>query len=340
MTAEALSRPPPQTQEEGEAPESTSELAPPQDDDDRLWTSFLPLYDACAEDDDNARHRATTTPDESSSTTYPSSKPQWWRRIAGRRGTKAQRAAVARLSASGHVLPKIPYDARLDPACSCVLDDVDTSSAERRRWPEVWLELGFGNGANLLANARRRPDLLYVGAELYQPGVGNLCLRLEEGRKEQEEERRLTLDTNSTNNALTTTTSPPIYSNVRIHPGDGTKLLRSLATSSLTAVSVTFPDPFCNEHQEKWRILQRDTIHELRRVLTKQQQGGGRFLLATDVEEYDAWTRKSFQAERGWRELTDGMPDREEWLPVVSVYEAKGLREGRRTWLQCWEVVS
>ena len=41
---------------------------------------------------------------------------------------------------------------------------------------------------------------------------------------------------------------------------------------------------------------------------------------------------------RHWKEVTP-TPDRSSWLPVVSYYEQKGIDEGRKTMLQCWEKI-
>ena len=39
-----------------------------------------------------------------------------------------------------------------------------------------------------------------------------------------------------------------------------------------------------------------------------------------------------------WKEVTP-TPNRSSWLPVVSYYEQKGIDEGRKTMLQCWEKI-
>ena len=48
------------------------------------------------------------------------------------------------------------------------------------KYQQIWLEIGFGSGDNLLANARNRPDVLFVGSEIHQPGVGTVLRRMEE----------------------------------------------------------------------------------------------------------------------------------------------------------------
>ena len=57
------------------------------------------------------------------------------------------------------------------------------------------------------------------------------------------------------------------YSNVRIHGGDGYKLLSKIPNSSLAAILVTFPDPFPKEDEKEWRLVQVQTLLEFHRVL-------------------------------------------------------------------------
>ena len=40
--------------------------------------------------------------------------------------------------------------------------------------PDVWLEIGFGAGEHLLAQARRHPDVGFIGCEPYVNGVAAL----------------------------------------------------------------------------------------------------------------------------------------------------------------------
>mmetsp|Transcript_27687 Transcript_27687/g.57824 ORF Transcript_27687/g.57824 Transcript_27687/m.57824 type:complete len:184 (-) Transcript_27687:22-573(-) len=152
---------------------------------------------------------------------------------------------------------------------------------------------------------------------------------------------------------LPSSRQPPSCQNIRILPGDGIKLLTHLPTNYLDVVLVTFPDPWPRECHVQWRVVQREVVREMHRVL----KPFGRVYVATDAECFDAWTREKFQQESSssssscdlvdggdngittahhWNELVP-CPDRASWLPVVSYYEQKGLDEGRSTMLQCWQ---
>ncbi|KAL3791880.1 hypothetical protein HJC23_010740 [Cyclotella cryptica] len=324
---------------------------------------------------------------------YRSRKPKWWTQLAGRRGTRAQRQAIHRLTQHGYCIPKeiltefsrmnnrskrisepneprntcnetangfgLPNDSWkrrwwnralsiLDPTHNLPeIHYINTSPRDMvqknytdkfqemvdfknilpdREYKEKWLEIGFGNGDNLLANARARNHILFMGSEIHQPGIGALAQKIEHG---------LTKDT--------------AVDNIRIIPGHGIKLLSHLPDNYLDVILITFPDPWPRDIHARWRVIQTETIQEMKRVLSSD----GRVFVATDDKCFDSWAREIFtkgsfgvpmehekhlpkEEQRVWKELIP-CPTREEWLPAVSYYERKGINEGRRTMLQCWE---
>ena len=272
------------------------------------------------------------------SLSYNGHKPKWWKNLCGK-ATKSQKRAMTEILRD-YQLPRTPYGSFLNwkeifPACS-----------------EIWLELGFGRGENLLALAHRKSrNTAFVGAEIHQPGVGTICQRMQEAIRESiywSDYVAYSAVLDPHHHDSTTTTDAPIanddfrdmqgdaYSNVRIYVGDGVKLLPYISSSSLTAVLVTFPDPFPREQQKQWRLIQTATIVEMHRIL----KTGGRLFLATDHEGYHDWTHSVINIlnqEKTRFILVDPCPDRVEWLPAISRYEHKGWDEGRITRLSCWQ---
>ena len=287
-------------------------------------------------------------------------KPLWWRRQAGRRGTKSQRAALRRMEELGYVLEKKKYKPGVEgysivdlfakrPGQNAMSDDdgkedMDVVASEK----EYWLEIGFGRGENILTNAQLHPDRCYIGADVHQPGACTILGRMEEGIKSGKYWDGATMfsteakqDNDGTGPA--TTNDKPYgnvrpYDNVRIYCGDGIKFLNLIPSHSLSAIILPFPDPFQQDHHEKFRVIQKDTLVTLERVLKK----GGSFYLATDAIEFFEWCRGIFDShgkERGWQEVAP-CPDRTEWLPAISYYEQKGFDEGRSTHTRCWRCPS
>src|SRR6516164_9626606 len=104
---------------------------------------------------------------------------------------------------------------------------------------EAWLEIGFGGGEHLAAQAAKRHDVLFIGAEPFQNGVASALRHIDEA-------------------ALT---------NVRVHDGDARELLARIPDASLERIFILFPDPWPKARHHKRRLLQRDTAVELARVL-------------------------------------------------------------------------
>ena len=307
---------------------------------------------------------------------YISRKPRWWKRLAGRRGTAAQRKAINRMTQKGFVLPtlkkyqhelnlaKVFSDSPSSSSKSILADEVlvpklkDISGAlcsDAKNIAEdkhVILEIGFGLGDNILTNATKFPDQYYIGAEIHQPGVGIALMRIEKSIESGKywmdqswlyESDKLDIEKREAIQADKDDRPNP-YDNLRIFPGDGIKLLDYLPHNSMDSIYLTFPDPWPNEEHHHWRVIQVETVHMIGQVL----KNGGCFYLATDSVIVDEWASQIFHIiqknEDGndkrsseWHELTL-CPDRTHWLPAMSKYEEKGISEGRLPMCRCWKI--
>ncbi|WP_332773898.1 tRNA (guanosine(46)-N7)-methyltransferase TrmB [Phenylobacterium sp.] len=122
---------------------------------------------------------------------------------------------------------------------------------------EVWLEIGFGGGEHMAAQAGRAPEVLIIGCEPFLNGVASAVRHVsEQGLK-----------------------------NVRIQDGDARELIGHLPDACLERVFVLFPDPWPKARHHKRRILQPEVLEDLARVL----KPGGRLRFATDVAGYADW---------------------------------------------------
>jgi tRNA (guanine-N7-)-methyltransferase len=160
---------------------------------------------------------------------------------------------------------------------------------------EVWLEIGFGGGEHMAAQAARRPDVLILGAEPFLNGVASALRHLDEGGIE----------------------------NVRISSGDARDVLAALPDAALDRVFILFPDPWPKARHHKRRLIQDEVITELARVL----KPGGRLRFATDWADYAAWTLERLSRAPGFVWLADRAADWRE-APgdhVTTRYETKKL---------------
>ncbi len=156
--------------------------------------------------DSNVEHQRngnSKTVPSSSSSSYNDKKPKWWRNIARRKGTKSQRKAIHTMTQLGYVIPKLnKYQHVIDvqklvntlPRGTPLIGDElfvprddygdDAEGDEETKLSAkdkiIHLEIGFGQGENLLTNAMMNPNGFYIGAEIHQPGVGMALNRMKQ----------------------------------------------------------------------------------------------------------------------------------------------------------------
>lgn len=242
---------------------------------------------------------------------YEGKKPLWWKRLSGRRATKGQRACLERMKAQGYLIASLPqYGEFVDLKKLFIASPGAENKRLHIKERELILEVGFGDGKNLFANARRNSKRLYLGADVHQGGVCSLLKQIEHHNQH----------------------SKSLLTNIKLYAGDGVKLIRYLPPASVSQIMLTFPDPWPNKHQEKFRIIQLEVINDMERILVND----GLVLLATDSKSFAEWSEQVFACSKQW--VTCDPPSREQWLPEVSKYELEAINASRETILRCWRL--
>ena len=168
-----------------------------------------------------------------------------------------------------------------------------------RQVGRVWLEIGFGSGEHLAAQAGADGTIGFIGAEPYVGGVANLLGSI----------RRMGLG------------------NVRVFADDGRLLLEALAAASIERAFLLFPDPWPKKRHHKRRFVNRENLDSLARVL----EDGAELRIATDDRGYLGWILERVTrhpafdwtavAPSDWRLRPPDWPG--------TRYEAKAAAEGR-----------
>jgi tRNA (guanine-N7-)-methyltransferase len=168
-----------------------------------------------------------------------------------------------------------------------------------RRPDDLWLEIGFGGGERLAADALNHPRRGFFGCEPFINGVAKLLVEIE----------RFSLE------------------NIRIHPGDAGELIDRLPEQCLSGVYLLYPDPWPKRRHKERRFVSDAMLARLARVM----RPGAELRFATDIDDYAAWTlaRVLRSPDFLWpaRRVADWTSPWAGW--VQTRYEAKALREGR-----------
>lgn len=207
----------------------------------------------------------------------------------GRRKGKALRAG--QLEREAELLPRL----RLDLAAPAPAD-LKTLFPQA---DEVFLEIGFGGGEHLLAEAKRLPGTGFIGVEPF---------------------------VNSMAKALAAIEADGI-ANIRLYDDDATYLLGWLPDASLDRVDLLYPDPWPKKRHWKRRFVSDVSLAEFARVL----KPGGHFRFASDIDTYVDWTLEHVARNPGFRWMASSLDACHQPWPhwVRTRYEAKAVREGR-----------
>lgn len=172
---------------------------------------------------------------------------------------------------------------------------------------DIWLEVGFGSGEHLAEQARRRPDIGFIGAEVFVNGVAALLGQIE----------RLGL------------------TNLRVFDDDVRLLLTRLPDACIGRMFLLFPDPWPKTRHAKRRFVGPANLPVLARLLADDAE----LRIATDDPGYVRWALRqmigrpefswSAAGPRAWR-----VPP-EDW--VETRYQRKAVAAARRPVFLCFQ---
>jgi tRNA (guanine-N7-)-methyltransferase len=163
----------------------------------------------------------------------------------------------------------------------------------------VCLEIGFGSGEHLIAEAERHPRSGFIGSEPFVNGMAKALAAIQAKK----------LD------------------NVLLHFGDASFLLDWLPAASLARVDLLYPDPWPKRRHWKRRFIQERTVAAIARIL----EPGGQLRFVTDVPDYAAWTLQRLMRSAAFAWNAERAGDWQEPWPDFpgTRYEAKAKRHGR-----------
>jgi len=165
---------------------------------------------------------------------------------------------------------------------------------------DVRLEIGFGGGEHLIAEARAFPNTGFIGCEPYVNGMAKILAQIE------------------ANN----------IGNIRLFAGDAAELLAWAPPRSLERIDLIHPDPWPKRRHWKRRFVQDATVAALARVLKPD----GEFRFVSDIDDYCAWTLARLSRAPDFVWTAERASDwRLPWADyTMTRYGRKAEREGRQ----------
>lgn len=169
------------------------------------------------------------------------------------------------------------------------------------RTAPVVLEIGSGMGESTAALAAAAPEVDHVAVEVFEPGLGQLLMRIADAG----------LD------------------NIMLLRGDAVALLRErVPAGSLAGIRIFFPDPWPKRKHRKRRLVQPEFVA----LAASRLQPGGSLHMATDWDDYAVQMRAVADAEPLLENTSAGEPGgwtpRPQWRPVTK-FEQRARVEGR-----------
>ena len=164
----------------------------------------------------------------------------------------------------------------------------------------LWLEIGFGGGEHLAAQARAQPTIGFIGCEPFVNGIAKLLRVINQDKLDK----------------------------VRLWDGEASELIRHLPAGSIDRVDLLYPDPWPKRRQRKRRFVSDDNLTALARVM----RSGAQLRFATDVDDYAGWVLARVRRSQDFRWTAARADDwRLPWSGWPGTrYEAKARREGRK----------
>ena len=194
-------------------------------------------------------------------------------------------------------------------------------SAWERDAPLI-VEIGSGQGENVVASAREHPDWNYLAVDVYQPGLAHTMLMAGKSG----------------------------LNNLRLAQVNAPDLLARMDPGLIREVWTFFPDPWPKMKHHKRRLVQPALAEDLARCLVP----GGVWRIATDIEDYALHVHEVMDGNPRFKNLGNlrvslatqhvgkGTADQAKSLPhaifmeserfggrIVTNFERKGIQAGR-----------
>ena len=125
------------------------------------------------------------------------------------------------------------------------------------------VEIGFGDGENLVQSAIKNPNFLYIGADPFLNATAKCLQKIIKYN----------------------------LKNILIWPDDIRKIIKLFPFDSISEIKILFPDPWPKRKHKNRRLIQIDFINHLYNILKPK----GTLTISTDHDILKCWILEKFQ---------------------------------------------
>ena len=174
-----------------------------------------------------------------------------------------------------------------------LINSYEDICSEKVNFSRFILEIGFGNGENILSLAKNNPDTLFVGSEVYLAGIGYLIGEIQE----------LGLQ------------------NIRITTGDIRLLIEQIKEPLFDDVLIICPDPWPKSRHHKRRLIKEDFLKLVHPIIKDQ----GELFISTDWENYAETIEEAINLSSGYKKLSGSIYQESD----LTKFQQRAAKEGR-----------
>jgi tRNA (guanine-N7-)-methyltransferase len=165
---------------------------------------------------------------------------------------------------------------------------------DKSNFKKIILEIGFGNGENLINLAKENSQNLYIGSEVYMAGIGQVLGAINA-------------------NELT---------NIRLITGDIRLLIDKINESVFDEVLIICPDPWPKLKHHKRRMINSEFLDLIYKVLNPD----GHLFMSTDWENYAESINESINQNLDFKILNSSPYEN----ISLTKFQQRAIEEGRK----------
>ena len=167
------------------------------------------------------------------------------------------------------------------------------------------LEIGFGHGENLIKMSLKKPNWFFIAIDPFLNGVASLLEKIKKNK----------------------------IQNIFIFHGDGRVFLKDLPIDSVSKVCILFPDPWSKKKHESRRIIQKDFL----KLLSKIMKENSLVHISSDDWTAQTWILKNFLNSKNFIWVIDNIHEtyeKPEYFENTKYYKKSLVQERQASWLK------